>query len=145
MKDKSNQIRLQSTPVYHRSQSLAPCYSSATSTTYPIKSSVRLLADYCVLYRTIRRVQEHGILQQDLNELETWANTRGMRFNVKKYYILTINQKTSTFYQLENHILQQVPENPYLGVILSNDLTRSSHINKITKQQILHLASLDVI
>ena len=42
--------------------------------------------------------------------------------------------KSSRFYQLDNHILQQVPENPYLGITLSEDLKWSSHINKISKK-----------
>jgi len=57
-----------------------------------------------------------------------------MRFNAKKCYILSINQKSSNFYQLNGHILQNVPENPYLGVTISEDLKWSSHISKITKK-----------
>ena len=37
----------------------------------------------------------------------------------------------SKFYQLNGHILQQVSENPYLGLIIRDDLQWSSHINKI--------------
>ena len=35
------------------------------------------------------------------------------------------------FYQLNNHILQQVSENPYLGLTIRDDLQWSSHINRI--------------
>ena len=56
-----------------------------------------------------------------------------MRFNAKKCYIMSINNKLTHFYQLDGHILQQVPENPYLGVTISEDLKWSSHI-KITKK-----------
>ena len=38
------------------------------------------------------------------------------------------------FYQLDDHILQQVPDNPYLGVTLSDDMKWNSHINKISKK-----------
>ena len=57
-----------------------------------------------------------------------------MRFNTKKNYIMSINSKSSHFYELDKHVLQQVPENPYLGVTISEDLKCSSHINKITKK-----------
>jgi len=97
-----------------------------------VKSSFRLFADDCLLYRTIRSRQDHEILQ-DLNNLETWANTWGMRFNAKKCYILTMNKKYSKVYQFENQILQQVQENPYLGVTISEEYW-GSHINKITKK-----------
>jgi hypothetical protein len=34
-------------------------------------------------------------------------------------------------YSLDNHILEQVDNNPYLGVLISRDLKWSTHINKI--------------
>ena len=47
---------------------------------------------------------------------------------------MSINNKSSHFYELDKHILQQVPENPYLGITIYEDLKWSSHINKITKK-----------
>ena len=57
-----------------------------------------------------------------------------MRFNASKCYVMTIHRKQSPlskFYQLDGQILQQVSENPYLGLIIQDDLHWSSHINKI--------------
>ena len=88
-----------------------------------VKSTVRLFADDCLLYCAIKSRADHNTLQKDLSNLEAWAATWGMRFNAKKCYILSINQKSSHFYQLNNHILQQlVPENPYLSVTISESL-----------------------
>ena len=50
--------------------------------------------------------------------------------NTKTYYTMSINSKSTHFYQLDGHILQQGPENPYLCVTISNDLKWSSHIKK---------------
>lgn len=97
-----------------------------------VRSQVRLFADDCLLYREIQTQDDHNILQNDLRELETWAKTWGMRFNAKKCYIMSIRQRSSRFYTLSGHILQQVQQNPYLGVILSDDLKWEQHINKIT-------------
>ena len=47
---------------------------------------------------------------------------------------MSMNSKSMKFYMLDSHILQQVPENPYLGVTLSEDLKWSSHISKISKK-----------
>ena len=47
---------------------------------------------------------------------------------------MSINQKSTHFYQLDDHILQQFADNPYLGVTLSDDMKWNSHINKITKK-----------
>ena len=38
------------------------------------------------------------------------------------------------FYSLDNHILQEVQDNPYLGLQISNDLKWSMHINNISKK-----------
>ena len=46
---------------------------------------------------------------------------------------MSINNRSSHFYSLNNHILQQVEENPYLGLTLTENLKWSSHITKITK------------
>ena len=91
-----------------------------------VKSTVRLFADDCLLYR--------HTLQHDLQQLEIWAKKWGMRFNAKKCYIMSINNKSSHFYELDKHILQQVPENPYLGITISEDLKWTSHINKISRK-----------
>ena len=97
-----------------------------------VKSSVRLFADDCLLYREIHSQEDHNILQNDLNELELWAERWGMRFNAKKCYIMSIKQQSSCFYQLSGHVLNQVSQNPYLGAIISEDLKWEAHINKIT-------------
>ncbi|VDI15040.1 Hypothetical predicted protein [Mytilus galloprovincialis] len=46
----------------------------------------------------------------------------GMRFNAKKCYLMSVNNKLSHFYKLDNHILQQVQQNLYLRVIILDDL-----------------------
>ena len=58
-----------------------------------MKSTVRLFADDCLLYRSTRNMDEHLALERDLQQLDTWAKTWGMRFNAKKCYLMSINQK----------------------------------------------------
>ena len=72
-----------------------------------VKSTVRLFADDCLLYRQIKSTREdHISLQYDLQNLETWAKTWRMRFNAKKCYIMSINTKSTHFFQLDGHIVQ---------------------------------------
>jgi hypothetical protein len=68
-----------------------------------VNSSVRLFADDCLLYRTIKKEEDHLTLQTDIKHLEEWANKWGLRFNTKKCYVLSINNKSSRYYQLEKH------------------------------------------
>ena len=100
-----------------------------------VKSSiVRLFADDCLLYRVIRNYEDHRLLQEDLRQLELWAADWGMQFNASKCYILSINSKTSFFYQLNNVILQHVDKSPYLGLLISKDLKWANHIEKTSKK-----------
>ncbi len=99
-----------------------------------VTSLVRLFADDCLLYRTIRNTADSIALQEDLKNLEKWAADWGMKFNASKCYILSIRKKSSYFYQLNNTILQEVSQSPYLGITLSKDLKWSIHIDKICKR-----------
>ena len=67
-----------------------------------------------------------------------------MRFNAKKCYLMSINQKSTHFYLLDGHILQQVPDNPYLGVTLSDNMKWNSHISKISKKATSTLGFLKI-
>ena len=87
-----------------------------------VKSSVRLFADDCLLYREINSQNDHNKLQKDLENLEKWAENWGIRFNTTKCYIMSIKKKTHKSYQLGGYILEQVDSNPYLGLQISEDI-----------------------
>ena len=99
-----------------------------------VKSTVRLFADDCLLYREIRSFQDHISLQADLKSLEEWAAKWGMRFNAKKCYVLSTKSKSHFFYSLGDAILQHVDQNPYLGIQISADLKWSAHITYTCKR-----------
>ena len=99
-----------------------------------VKSQVRLFADDCLLYRQIKNQDDHTTLQKDLQSLEGWASQWGMRFNAKKCYIMSVGKKSDHFYELDKHILEEVENNPYLGLQISNNLQWSNHINNIVKK-----------
>ena len=99
-----------------------------------VKSTVRLFADDCLLYREIRSFQDHLTLQADLNNLEKWADQWGMRFNAQKCYVMTIKPKTSFIYSLCGTILQYVDHTPYLGIQISADLKWTTHVTATCKR-----------
>ena len=110
-----------------------------------VRSQVRLFADDCLLYRPIKNDSDQLALQQDLDNLQEWANKWGMVFNPKKCYILRIARGKSSmdrFYHLDGQILSQVHENPYLGLMISEDLKWSKHITKTCQKATSVLAFL---
>ena len=62
-----------------------------------------------------------------------------MKFNAKKCYILSIKQKSSKLYSLNGHIIEQVKNNPYLGIQISEDMKWSTHINNTAKKSQFNL------
>ena len=99
-----------------------------------VKSQIRLFADDCLLYRPINYIEDHQILHQDLNKLQTWAKDWGMKFSAKKCFLLSSRTKTSHFYNINDQILKQVQDNPYLGLTISDNLKWRTHINNICKK-----------
>ena len=99
-----------------------------------VSSQVRLFANDCPLYREINTFKDHLTLQQDLKQLEVWADTWGMCFNASKCYILSIKEKLNFHYSLNSTILKRVTNNPDLGILFSQDLKWGDHIAKICKK-----------
>ena len=46
-----------------------------------VSSSLRLFADDCLLYRTIKSTEDSILLQKDLHLLSKWASVWQMQFN----------------------------------------------------------------
>ena len=57
-----------------------------------IRSSVRLFADDCVLYRNINSLTDCQILQDDLNSLAQWETDWQMKFNVAKCHSMRVTR-----------------------------------------------------
>ena len=61
----------------------------------------------------------------------------GVRFNATKCYLVTIYRSKNplTFdYTFDNHNLEKVTANPYLGITISDNLKWNTHINKISNK-----------
>ena len=102
-----------------------------------VASRTRLFADDCVLYREINSTDDCDILQQDLVHLEEWERKWGMDFHPDKCSILRVHRKKDPLlhnYSLKGHILTSEQHTMYLGVIISQDLTWTAHINSTVKK-----------
>ena len=58
-----------------------------------ITSSIKLFADDCLLFRTIKSTDDTKILQDDLSKLGLWTSKWQMMFNAKKYYTMRLHRK----------------------------------------------------
>ena len=102
-----------------------------------VSSKVRLFADDCLIYRNIKNKEDQIAMQKDLNLLENWGNTWGMRFNAAKCNIMRVSQTRDPKlfdYSLTEQELEEVMDAKYLGVTLSNDLEWSKHIATMTNK-----------
>ena len=57
-----------------------------------LKSSVRLFADDCVIYRNIHSLQDCLILQENLDSLGLWEADWQMKFNVAKCHSMRVTR-----------------------------------------------------
>ena len=54
-------------------------------------TQVRLFADDCLIYRTIKSIHDQVQMQKDLDALRSWGELWGMKFNASKCNILTVS------------------------------------------------------
>ena len=97
-------------------------------------TSVRLFTDDALVYGVINTIQDQVTLHQDFARLKGWAKAWGMVFNASKCYAMHIHHRNSTksyFYQICREFLSPVPNEKYLGVHITQDLSWSLHIDRV--------------
>lgn len=103
-----------------------------------VKSTARLLADDCLLYRRIVNEEDTITLQEDLNQLQVWESEWLMSFNPEKCEVIRITNKRRIIeanYSIHGQTLQLTTKAKYLGVTIDNKLNWGPHINNITRKQ----------
>ena len=101
------------------------------------KSTARLFADDCVLYRKINTSADSESLQQDLDNLQKWEKNWQMEFHPEKCQVMHITTKRRpiiTPYNIHGHILEQTDTGKYLGVNISNNMNWNKHIDQVTRK-----------
>ena len=91
--------------------------------TEDIDSELGLFAADCVCYREIKDTEDTVKLQKDIDCLECWARSLGMRFQPVKCNIVQITRKRikkiNASYSLVGTVLENVEKIKYLGVTIT--------------------------
>ena len=102
-----------------------------------VDSEIRLFADDYVCYREIRDADVSLKLQNDIDRIGCWARKRGIRFQPVKCNIMQRTRKREPMklrlnsYTLEGTVLENVDSIKYLGVTITRDLKRITHISNM--------------
>ena len=112
-------------------------------------STVRMFADNCLLYRTMKTVHDTNTLQSDLDSLQHWEKDWLMEFNPSKCEAITFTRKTRPVkakYNLHGTTLETVTSAKYLGVHVSSKLTWNEHTDVTIKKasQTLNFVRSDI-
>ncbi|MCW4309230.1 MAG: reverse transcriptase family protein [Candidatus Thiodiazotropha endolucinida] len=102
-----------------------------------VKAKTRLFADDCIIYQTIKSLEDCLQLQDDLNSLAEWEKKWGMLFHPEKCSTLRVTKSQSPVlydYSLKGQILQAESQSKYLGVDLTSKLSWNTHIDRIVKK-----------
>jgi hypothetical protein len=102
-----------------------------------MQSNVRLFADDCIIYNTIKTKDDCISLQNDLHSLETWVNTWLMELHPAKCSTMQITRKRPHNiikhpYTIHGSILECTSSTKYLGITITDRLDWTPHIGKVT-------------
>jgi len=101
-----------------------------------MQSNIRLFADDCIVYRTIRSQDDSCKLQNDISSLLKWTETWQMSLILRSatYYLSLVNAiSLLLFTTLEQTCLVKftVSSHTYLAITVSSDLKWHEHISNI--------------
>ena len=120
--------------VSSRTPFLVPCcLLHINDTMSDIESEIRLFADDCVCYRELNIVDTLK-LQKDIDRLGIWARKWGMRYQPVKRNMMQLTKKHNKIqasFTLKGTVFENVESIKYLGVTITSDLKRNSHIRNV--------------
>ena len=96
-------------------------------------STLNLYADDMLLYKPVGRPEDFNRLQIDIDHIRVWVSNNHLALNSDKCKVMMISRKRNPVpppqFILQDTPLKQVEDYRYLGVLLTSDLSWSSHIN----------------
>ena len=95
-----------------------------------------LFADDAKIYKSINSLNDHDILQHDINNLTEWSSDWLLNLNSDKCKVFIVAKNTfrDNDYVMQNRTLQFISQEKDLGVIFNSKLSFDAHINdKVSK------------
>ena len=102
-----------------------------------ISSQLKLFADDCLLYLSVKSEQDSILLQWDLDTLSQWAKVWQMRFNLSKCTVMRCTRSHNPIivnYSFHGFTLSATSKHTYLGVMLDDHLSWSIHITNVANK-----------
>jgi ribonucleases P/MRP protein subunit RPP40 len=104
-----------------------------------ISSKLRLFADDCIIYTTIKEARDCELLQIDLNKICDWVTRNYMKLNEDKSQLIKFTTKRSINQIKYNYIvnstsLTRVKNVKYLGITVNSKLNWRPQIEKMVKK-----------
>jgi hypothetical protein len=96
-----------------------------------VSSTSKIFADDTKLFRAIRIIEDHDVLQQDLDNLVEWSNKWQLGFNetkCKSLHLGSSNQRLN--YHMNSQILEDTRNERDLGVYVDEELQFHDHVSK---------------
>ena len=100
-----------------------------------IASQVHLFVDDTAIYLTLENQSDSGKLQRDVHKLQTWEARWDMEFNPSKCQVVRVTSSRTplqTQYILHGQVLETVSSARYFEVDISSNLSRNTHVDRIT-------------
>ena len=110
-----------------------------------LTSYVNMFADDAKVLRRVKTLEDCSMLQIDLNKLSEWSKTWNMEFNTEKCKLLEmgISQRRPRYeYKLGNDKLYKAVQEKDLGIIMQDNLSPESHVNKLVRESLSLLANI---
>ena len=102
-----------------------------------MESTIRLLADDCVMYRKIINNADKEKLQKYLDRLGEWAIENEMKINPSESKAIRFTRarvKDPQNYSLMGTLIPEASSSKCLGIILSSDLSWADQVNYTVKK-----------
>lgn len=106
---------------------------------------VKLFADDCVIYSSVRSSSCQDTLNRSLCKLADWCDDRGMQINFSKTVSMTITLKRKPLlytYHIGNRNLESITSVKYLGITINSNLKWDTHIDNICNKAFKKLCFL---